>query len=99
MSIRHKQKRRARYFIQRNICQRCGAQNANHYWLPETPLDQKPDDVLCGKCASLWYCLSCGNFSAGCEGFDFLHPGLCDNCRHDPDLSDYDEEDDYGDDL
>ncbi len=26
------------------------------------------------------FCFSCGLFCAGIESFDFIHPGLCDNC-------------------
>lgn len=26
------------------------------------------------------FCCCCGEFWAGIESFDFIHPGLCDNC-------------------
>ncbi len=81
MSKRSKAIRRRRYHIQRRVCQACGSKGADHYWLPDSdPAVDPPDDVLCAEHAALWYCLGCGNFSAGTEGFDFLHRGYCDNC-------------------
>lgn len=26
------------------------------------------------------FCVSCGQFCAGLQGFEFIHPGYCDNC-------------------
>jgi hypothetical protein len=26
------------------------------------------------------YCFVCGYFSEGSEGFDIIHPGICNNC-------------------
>jgi hypothetical protein len=37
---------------------------------------------LCGThAAGAGYCYVCGRFSAGEDGFDHLHPGLCDECH------------------
>jgi len=39
------------------------------------------------------YCGCCGEFSAGIDSFDFVHPGLCDMCD-DAIRADLDEPDD-----
>lgn len=83
MSKRSKSIRRRRYYFQRYICQDCGSKHANYYWLPDSdPAKDPPDEVLCPDHAKLWYCLGCGNFCAGQNSFDFVHPGYCDNCAH-----------------
>lgn len=67
----------------------------------ETPTlrERKPDDVLCYECApKLGYCYSCGDFFGGISSFEFLHPGICDNCEDErrSDMDDYpDEDSDY----
>ncbi len=54
-------------------------------------------DYYCSEHAGEYgYCWSCGEFSAGTEGFDFRRPrGLCDNCRDEfeHDFDDGDEDD------
>lgn len=40
------------------------------------------------------FCWGCGLCWAGNEDFDFNPEGLCANCRHDPDIVGYDEDDD-----
>lgn len=54
-------------------------------------------DFYCGEHASKnGYCWGCGEFWAGVEAFDFNDNQLCPNCKDDPDLTGYeDDEDDY----
>lgn len=65
-------------------------------------VDGKPDYYYCSKHAGRFFCRICGQFWAGIESFDFLHPGYCDNCddqiQHDFDDGeddDYDFQSDY----
>lgn len=48
------------------------------------------------------FCVSCGDFWGGIESFEFVHPGLCDNCHSDiqAELAEFEDEDipDYFDD-
>lgn len=91
MSKRYKSKRRFRYHVQRQRCQRCGRPDAVLCYLPEPVrmfysgmalYERAPDEVLCGEHASrLGYCRSCGDFWGGIESFEFGHPGLCDQCH------------------
>ena len=51
-------------------------------WHPEDQ-NEWTEDVFyyCGDHAEdNGFCVGCGTFSAGLESFDFIHPGLCDNC-------------------
>lgn len=82
MSKRYKARRRFRYFVQRLKCQQCGEDNATACYLPEPySRDRMPDEMLCAVHAGrAGYCRSCGDFWGGIESFEFLHPGLCDNC-------------------
>lgn len=62
---------------------------------------------LCPTClkADGSFCLSCGEFCAGIESFDFTHPGYCDNCIEEMEQDDFwgddewDEDDKYGHDF
>ena len=47
------------------------------------------------------FCSACGNFWGGVESFEFDPDGLCDNCRHDPDITgeEPDNEEDYVEDF
>jgi hypothetical protein len=51
---------------------------------------------LCPDClkADGNFCLSCGHFSSGTEGFDIVHPGYCNNCidEMEEDWDDWDDE-------
>ena len=96
MSVRYKAKHRLRYYVRRQVCQKCGGPHAIACFLPEPPRliwshgrgserakarERAPDEVLCRKHAQeAGYCRSCGDFWAGIESFDFGHPGLCDHC-------------------
>ena len=43
-----------------------------------------PDEILCSEHANKrGYCRGCGEFWAGTNGFDFIHPGLCEFCDRD----------------
>ena len=35
------------------------------------------------------FCCGCGIFCAGIESFDFIHPGLCDNCYDEVKANEY----------
>ena len=37
------------------------------------------------------FCYICGQFWGGIESFEFLHPGVCDNCH--AELDEHDDED------
>lgn len=57
----------------------CTSQDAYPCWLE--PSSAAPDEWLCpDHMAEQGFCVGCGNFAAGTEGFDFWHRGLCDNC-------------------
>lgn len=68
-------------------------------WLPDD--EGQGSFVYCGTHAfPNGFCTACGQFWGGIESFEFLHPGLCDNCHSemenemadedDPDDGDYD---------
>jgi hypothetical protein len=43
--------------------------------------EEFPPEFYCGEHAfDHGFCNGCGDFNAGIESFEFLHPGLCDNC-------------------
>lgn len=51
-------------------------------------------DYYCAKhCFENGYCYGCGEFWEGSESFDFSRNHLCSNCKDDPDLVGYDNED------
>lgn len=63
------------------ICEKCSLPDAIPCFLI-TSKNNEPDEYLCSSCAEKeGYCSLCGWFSAGLDGFDFLHPGLCNNCH------------------
>jgi len=52
---------------------------------------EKASEYLCAAHQIVrGFCSCCGNFSAGQDGFDFVHPGLCDIC-HDQIKSEVDD--------
>jgi hypothetical protein len=71
-------------------------------YLPDNYDWDRPSEYMCDDHKGLFYCLSCGQFWAGIESFDFIHPGYCDNCwdeiRYDYD-DDYDDVRDYDDEV
>lgn len=71
-------------------------------WLPDldgTKVYDAPDAYYCqAHIEATGFCSGCGHFWGGVESFDFDPQHLCDNCRHDPDLSDgYERNDDHED--
>src|ERR1044071_9962119 len=70
----------------------------------EFPSDGSTTD-LCPQCLKDdgSFCLSCAQFCAGLESFDFHHPGWCDTCwdeiesstRWDEEENEWDEHDEY----
>ena len=53
-------------------------------------------DYYCAEhCQKNGYCYGCGQFWAGSESFDFSKNGLCSNCKDDPDLVGYEDDEDY----
>lgn len=78
----------------------CWKRHATACFLPDydnlNDDDGKPDYYYCGKHASRFFCRICGQFWAGIESFDFMHPGLCDNC-YDQIAHDFDDGDDHSD--
>ncbi len=105
MSRRHKALRRARYNAGIRRCQRCKNVGISVLcYLPDPPrfyssdqgeghftAERAPDEVLCLDCAPRQgYCYSCGDFWAGINSFDFIHPGICDHC-HDAARQDFDD--------
>lgn len=53
-------------------------------------------DYYCAEhCFKNGYCYGCGGFWAGSENFDFSRDHLCSNCKDDPDLVGYDEDESY----
>jgi len=102
MSKRSKAKRRFRYFVQRERCQKAHCPDrAVACYLPNSyGRDRKPDEMLCARHAWLsGYCRSCGEFWGGINSFDFLNGGLCDFCfdeiQNDIDLESCDGEDGF----
>lgn len=83
MSIRHKQKRRAR---RTRFLQRCQHEGCTHAGLPcfyPENYSQKPDEFFCGEhCHLAGYCRGCGKFWGGICSFDFSPSGLCENCHY-----------------
>ena len=65
-------------FVRRVLhrCDRCGAAAIS------VRCDEGLEGWLCPEhAADEGYCAMCGEFSAGQDGFDWHHPGLCDNCN------------------
>ena len=63
----------------------------------EFPSDGSTTD-LCPQCLKDdgSFCLSCGQFCAGMESFDFHHPGYCDTCWDEIEESaEWDEEEEW----
>jgi hypothetical protein len=50
---------------------------------------------LCPDClkADGSFCLSCGCYASGSEGFDIVHPGYCNSC-----MDEFEQDDFWGDD-
>jgi len=96
-----------------HICQHdgCWKRDAVPCFLPDYDEpegdDGKPSYYYCFKHAPQeGFCYICRQFWAGIESFDFIHPGLCDNCNEqiehdfdDGDDDDYDPLSDYYGDL
>jgi hypothetical protein len=58
--------------------------------------DERPHEYLCTEHAvEQGYCAYCGDFAAGTNGFDYIHPGACDKC-HDEISSEIDDLDELG---
>lgn len=71
-------------------CQHEGCQNDGRACFLDA-WDDEPNGQYCGEHAHLYgFCRICGLFWGGIESFEFLHPGLCDNC-HDQIEADYGE--------
>ena len=65
-------------------------------YLMDTDRDGLPDELLCSAhAAEAGYCMVCGDFWGGIESFDFLHPGVCDNCHDELEANDADFNDDW----
>lgn len=102
MSIRYKAKRRARYRRNGRRCEDCGKPysiECRYAYGCGGRDDGKADEHLCGECAAkAGFCRVCGDFCGGTSGFDFAHPGLCDNC-HDQMRADFDDSEPDGEDC
>jgi hypothetical protein len=69
-----------------NICQEdnCNSNGTVACWLPDDKDCQEITNYYCEKhAAENGYCYLCGEFWAGIESFDIVHPGLCDTCYDD----------------
>jgi hypothetical protein len=86
---------------------KCGEAGCNEdgiaCYLPfdnQNPDPYLPFEYLCAEhMVKHGYCLGCGWLSAGMDGFDVLHPGLCDNCKDDGDWDDERIDEDTFDDI
>jgi len=69
------------------ICQHPGCnqpgQPCEVPWLYDEPIDKEPKyEYYCAEHAfDHGYCWMCGQYWAGCEGFDLAPSHLCPNCR------------------
>lgn len=64
-----------------HICEHEGCESTDTIRCINLYHPDDPENWYCPEhAAEEGFCSCCGIFSAGIESFDFIHPGLCDNC-------------------
>jgi hypothetical protein len=87
----------------KTICDECKKDNDG---LMKCTFADGEEIYLCPDClkADGDFCLRCGCFASGTEGFDIVHPGYCNSCIEEMEYDDFwndeydewDEDDEYG---